>query len=126
MVDVPATQKNFKWYRYVDDSGRNWGIRVDSIWGDNVNSGLAAFNVADPPFGPQSRRHRPRVATYTDPTTFRTTECIVGTQAALAALPATLAVIVPGETAAVTYNLTGTRGEKLQKPATARNLGNHA
>lgn len=123
---MAADQRNFKWYRYVDDSGRNWGIRADAAWGDSVASGLAAFDAADPPFGPQSRRHHPRFVTYTDPTTFRTFRGVVGTAAAFAAAPATQDVHVPGEVAAVTYNLTSKTGEKLQIPATSRNNPDHA
>lgn len=123
---MAATQRNLKWYRYVDNSARNWAIRADADWGDNAASGLAAFNVADPPFGRQTKRHRPRMAVYTDPTTFRTFRGIVGTSAAFAALPATHDVIIPGEVAAVTYNLTAQLDEKLQKPQVARNLVDHA
>jgi hypothetical protein len=123
---MPATQKNFKWYRYVDDSARNWAIRADADWGDSAASGLAAFNAADPPFGPQSRRHHPRKVVYVDPTTFRTFTGIVGTAAAFAALAATHDVVIPGEVAAVTYNLSSKVGEKLQIAKTARNNPDHA
>jgi len=123
---MAATQRNFQWYRYVDDNARNWAIRADKDWGDAAASGLAAFNVADQPFGPQTRRHHPRKAIYRDATTFRTFTGIVGTSAAFAALPATHNVVVPGEVAAVTYDLVQQVGEKLQKPATARNNPDHA
>jgi hypothetical protein len=122
---LAATQRNFKWYRYVDDKARNWAIRADADWGDSAASGLAAFNVADPPFGRQSNRHHPRFAIYQDPTTFRTFKGVVGTAAAYAALAATHDVVVPGEVAAVTYNLAGTIPEKLQLPKAARNLIDH-
>jgi hypothetical protein len=123
---MAATQKNFKWYRYVDDAARNWAIRADADWGDSAASGLAAFNVADAPFGRQTTRHHPRFAVYRDPTTFRTFKGVVGTAAAYAALASTHDVIIPGETAAVTYNLAGKIPEKLQLPSTSRNLADHA
>ena len=123
---MAADQRNFKWYRYVDDQARNWGVRADAAWGDSADSGLAAFNVADAPFGRQTRRHHPRYALYQDPSTFRTFKGVVGTAAAYAALPSTHDVHVPGNTAVVTYNLADTIPEKLQKPKTARNLIDHA
>ena len=123
---MAATQRNFKWYRYVDDSGRNWAIRADADWGDSGASGLAAFNTADQPFGPQTKRHHPRFAVYQDPTTFRIFRGVVGTAAAYAALAATHDVVIPGEVAAVTYNLADQIPERLQKPKASRNLGDHA
>lgn len=123
---MAATQKNFKWYRYVDDSARNWAIRSESDWGDSAASGLAAFNAADPPFGPQTRRHHPRKVIYQDPTTFRTFTGIMGTAAALAGAAATHDVVIPGEVAAVTYDLAAKVGEKLQIAKTARNAADHA
>lgn len=122
---MPAVQRNFKWYRYVDDSARNWAIRADADWGDSAASGLAAFNAADPPFGPESRVHRPRKVTYQDPVTFRTFTGIMGTAAAFAAAPATHDVTVPGLVAPVTYTLASKRGEKLQVARTSRNDPDH-
>lgn len=123
---MAADQRNFKWYRYVDDSARNWAIRADSNWGDNTDSGLATFNVDDPPFGPQSKRHHPRKAVYRDSTTFRVVVLVMGTAAAYAAAPSTVAIHVPGETATVTYSLVDKVPEKLQLPQTSRNLADHA
>jgi hypothetical protein len=123
---MAATQRNFKWYRYVDDNARDWAIRADADWGDSAASGLAAFNAADPPFGRQTRRHSPRKVIYQDPTTFRTFTGIVGTAAAFAALAATHDVVIPGEVAAVTYSLAAKVGEKLQIAKTARNAADHA
>jgi hypothetical protein len=120
-----AVQRNFAWYRYVDNNSRNWAIRADQDLGDNVAFGLAAFNAADQPFGPQSRRHQPRRVIYQDPTTFRTRVVIVGTAAAVGTAPATLAVNVPGNSTTVTYNLAGNLPEKLQTPKASRNLIDH-
>lgn len=116
-------QLNKSWFRYVDDSGRNWAIQADTTWGGNVASGLAAFNGADPPFGPQSRNHHVRKVVYRDPATFRARVLPVGTPAAMAALPATLAVGIPGQVATVTYNLSARIPEKLRIAQASRHLG---
>lgn len=121
-----AVQRNFQWYRYVDDSARNWAIRADKDNGDNASFGMAAFNAADPPFGRQTVRHRPRFVIYQDNATFRTVRVVCGTAAAFAAAPATLSVSVPGDATAVTYNLAGKVGEKLQVPKASRNADDHA
>lgn len=120
-----ATQRNLQWFRYVTDGGVNMAVMADQDWGVNVASGLTAFNAADPPFGPQSRTHHLRKAVYRDPTTFRSVIHPVGTAAALAALPATLQVPVPGNTTLVTYNLAQRRPEKLRIPGPSRNLTDH-
>ena len=117
-----ANQRNFQWYRYVDDTARNWAVRVDKEIGDNVAFGFGAFNAADPPFGPESKRHHMRRVVYRDPTTFRQRYAKVGSAAAYAAAPATLNVSVPGQAAAVTYNLAEKQPEKLLIPSTSRNL----
>lgn len=120
-----AVQRNFKWYRYIDDKARNWALRADAEMGDNTSFGLLAFDATDPPFGPQSRRHVPRRVVYQDPSTFRTRVVVCGSSAALAAAPATISVSVPGNTAAVTYNLAGSLPEKLQTAKTSRPLADH-
>ena len=120
-----AVQRNFQWYRYTDDSARHWAIRADQDNGNNASFGMAAFNAADQPWGPQSRRHHPRKVVYADPATFRTVTVIVGTPAAFAAVPATLDVTVPGDSVAVTYDLAAKIGEKLQIPKTANNAADH-
>jgi hypothetical protein len=119
-----ATQRNFKWYRYTDRDSRTWAIRADAEAGDNAAFGLTAFDATDPPFGPQSRRHAPLRAVYQDATTFRTRVVVVGNPTAT--LPLTLNVSIPGDGATVTYNLSGTLPEKLQKPKASRNLIDHA
>jgi hypothetical protein len=119
---MPGIQPNKSWFRYVDNAGRNWGIQADTDWGAVAASGLAAFNSTDPPFGPQSRRHHVRKAIYRDPVTFRARVLPVGTVAADAALPATLAVVIQGQVTTVTYNLSGRVPEKLSVPQTSRHL----
>lgn len=120
-----ATQKNLKWYRYVTNGGVNMGIMCEDTWGDNASSGLAPFNATDPPFGPQSRTHHTRKAVYKDPQTFRTIKHPVGTVAALAALPATFSVSVPGLAAPIAYNLAQRIDEKMRIPGPSRPLADH-
>lgn len=117
-----ANQKNRQWYRYTDNKARNWSMLVDKEWGDNAASGLSAFNANDPPFGPTTRLHRPRRVMYRDPETFRTVVNVVGTAAALASLPGTRNIAVPGSDAPVVYNLAGEIPEKLQVAQQSRNL----
>lgn len=113
-------QPNKSWFRYADNAGRNWAIQADTTWGANAASGLAAFNAADAPFGPQSRRHHVRKAVYRDPATFRVRVLPVGTVAADAALPATLAVLIQGQAATVTYGFAGRIPEKLAVAGASR------
>lgn len=117
-----AVEPNRQWYRYVSDGGANFGIMADQDWGNNAASGLAAFNAADPAWGPQSRMHRTRKAVYRDPVTFRTVTHPVGTAAAFAALPSTISVPLPGTATAVTYNLAQRKPEKMRIPGPSRNL----
>lgn len=120
-----ATQRNLQWYRYVTDGGTNMGIMADQDWGNNAASGLAAFNATDPVFGPQSRTHHTRKAVYRDPVTFRTIKHPVGTAAALAALPASFSVSIPGLAAPISYNLAQRIPEKMRIPGPSRNLTDH-
>jgi hypothetical protein len=119
---MAGDQRNFAWYRYTDDGGRNWAIRAEVTWAANTASGLAAFNSADQPVGPRSRLHRPRRAVYMHPTTFRTAGGPVGTAAAFAALPATITVPVAGVATAPTFNLQARIPEKFQIPGPSRHL----
>lgn len=121
-----ANEPNKQWFRYVSDSGVNFGIMADQDWGLTAASGLAAFNAADPPFGPQSRTHRVRKALYRDPATFRTVKHPVGTSAAFAALPSTISVPLPGSATPQTYNLALRIPEKMRIPGPSRNLADRS
>jgi hypothetical protein len=122
---MAATQANKQWFRYVTNKGVNMSIMADQDWGLNAASGLTAFNATDPPFGPQNRAHHVRKVVYVDPQTFRKRVLPVGTSAADATLPATLAVQVPGETAAITYQMAGLIAEKMRQAGPSRNLLDH-
>jgi hypothetical protein len=117
-----ANEANKQWFRYVSDGGQNFGVLVDQDMGNNASFGLASFNAADPAWGPQSTQHRLRHAVYIDPATFRTKTVVVGTVAALASVPATLAVSLPGSATTETYNLKRRVGEKMRIPGPTRNL----
>lgn len=117
-----ANEPNKQWFRYVDDAGRNHAVMLDQDWGLNASSGCAAFNTADPAFGPQTRTHRLRKALYVDPATFRTKKVPVCTSAAFAALPSTLSVALPGSTTPETYQLAQRISEFIRVPRTSRNL----
>jgi hypothetical protein len=122
---MPGEQRQLKWYRYTDNTGRFWAVQSEADWGDSVNSGLTAFNAADPAFGPQTRGHRLRKQFYVDPTTFRVVRYIVGTTAALSGLPATVSVFVPGLATAVTYNKGRAVAEVIRVPGVSNNKIDH-
>lgn len=117
---VTAKNRNYNWFRYVDDSGLNWAIRADAVWGASVPSGLAAFVAADPVWGRQTRRRRIRTAVYRDAVTFRTVRLPFGTAAAYNAAPGTVSIFVPGAQTAVVYALQQKVGEKKPTPAAVR------
>lgn len=117
---MAGDQKNFDWYRYVDDAARNWAVRAEVTWAARAISGLTTFNSADPPFGHQTRRRHERKVVYRDPNTFRTTGGPVGTTAAFAALPATITNEVIGVATPVTFNLSAKVPEKMPIPSTSR------
>jgi|SRR5215471_5880238 len=117
-----SNEPNKQWFRYVDNTGRNWAIQLDQDWGVSANSGCTAFNATDPAFGPQTRTHRVRKALYVDPATFRTKKVPVCTTAAYAALPSTISVALPGSATPETYQLAQRLDEFIRQPRTSRNL----
>src|SRR6266576_1394721 len=121
-----ANEPNRQWFRYVSDGGVNFGIVADQDWGGTGSSGLAAFNAADPLWGPETTQHRTRKAVYPDPATFRTVTHPVGTAAAFAALPATIRAPLPGSASPQTYNLARRVPEKMRIPGPSRNLPDRA
>jgi hypothetical protein len=117
-----ANEPNKQWYRYVSDKGSNFAVLADQDMGNNAAFGLTTFNAADPAFGPQTTGHHLRKAVYIDPATFRTKTIVVGTTTALAAVPATVSVSLPGSATAETYNLKRIINEKIKIPGPTRNL----
>lgn len=122
---MTASQLNKIWFTYVTNSGVSMSIMADEVWGNSTASGLTAFNAANPPFGPQNRAHHVRKIVYIDPATFRKRVLPVGTTAAVAALPPTLQVFIPGEVTAVTYNIGPNITEKMRRAAPSHNLIDH-
>lgn len=125
---MAADQPNRQFWTYVDGNGVSWNKmgKIDAAC--NALDGSAAAVSGQPDYPRANRRRQPRRAIFTDPTTFRTAQCVIYTDAAFAALSgaSTLAVHVQGETAAVTYDLTQKIPDKAPIRATSRNLPDHA
>lgn len=124
---MPAVQKNFQLFTYVDDNAVSWNKRGETGDGRETVDGNAAFG-AHPAWARETNRHSVRKVIYQDPTTFRTKTVIVYTAAAFAAiaLGSTLAFAVEGETAAVNYNAIKKVAERQPRAAAARQLADHA
>jgi hypothetical protein len=106
---------DFKWYRYTDDEGNHWSVKVDKSWGDDAGSGLAAFNAADPPF-PRSGRYRPRQVVLQDLVSARRTLRVLGTTAAAYGVRgATVLSPVRGASGTVTLTSQGILGERFPR-----------
>jgi hypothetical protein len=94
-----STNPNRRWYRYTDNGGRFWAMKVQANWGNNSDSGFLAYGTGgrsygdDPVFPSNTGRNRPRailcelIATTAGNTTvgFRKTKVRVGTAACEAA-----------------------------------------
>jgi hypothetical protein len=122
-----ANQRNYQVFTYVDDNGTTWNKRGMQDAAINALDGSSAL-TAGAPVWLNTKRRRAREAVFQDPTTFRTVRCTIYTAAAFAALTSasTLAVNVPGNTAAVTYNLAQKIGEKQPVAKSTRQLADHA
>lgn len=124
---MAANQKNSTLYTYIDDNTHTWNMRgpidtaINAIDGSSVITGSA-------PVWLNSKKRRAREVVFMDPATFRTVRFPVFTAAAFAAITgtSTLAVSVPGEATAVTYNLSQKIGEKQPIAKVSRNLADHA
>lgn len=108
---------DFKWYRYTCDDGTFRAVKVDKTWGDDADSGLAAFNAADAAVTPNPS-FRPRAVRMQDPVSTRISSLIVGSATAAAWTTAgfqqTRAVRGAGGT--VTMTKIGNVGEKIRRP----------
>lgn len=125
---MAANQPNRQWFTYHDSNGQAWNKLGKLDTACNAIDGSAAAVAGQPDYPRASRRRSPRKAVFLDPTTFRTAQCIMYTDAALTALTgtSTLAVSVEGETAAVTYTLSQKVADKSPVRANAKNLPDHA
>ncbi len=124
---MAANQKNSNLFTYVDSNGTTWNKRGPIDTAINAIDGSAAL-TAGAPVWTDTKRRRCRKAVFVDPTTFRTVRFPVYTTAAFTAITGatTLSQNVPGETAAVTYNLSEKIEEKQPIAKASRNLADHA
>lgn len=125
---MPADQKNFQLFTYVDNNGVSWNKRGELDAVRNAVDGSSAFG-ANPAWGRETPRHRVRKMLYQDPTTFRTKTVIMYTAAAAAAITLgtdTLAFHVEGETGTVAYTAIQLIDEKQPRAAGSRQLADHA
>jgi hypothetical protein len=117
---MAAFEDNYVYSDYVSDDGNTYSIRT--LADAAADSGLALTTTSThPAYGPRSRRHSPRLATFADLTApGRRVTYPIGTAAAFTTLtaslgstPATHARRVRGEVAAKTYTLVATHAEKV-------------
>lgn len=109
---------DFAYFRYTDDHGGHWSVKVDQDWGGNAASGLTAFNAADLAW-PRAARYRTRKVLLQDLVSGRKTTRVLGSTGAAAGVPgAVVATVARG--AGGTYNLTslGVIGERQPKTGT--------
>lgn len=124
---MPADQKNYQVFTYVDDNGTTWNKRGLLNGAINAVDGSSALS-AGAPVWIDTKRKQTRKVVFIDPTTFRTVKFSVYTAAAFAALTnaTVLALAVPGEVATVNYNLSEKIGEKQPVAKGTRQLADHA
>ena len=109
---------DFGYFRYTDDNGNFWAVKVDKDWGGLAASGLAAHNAADPAW-PTSGRYRTRKVVLQDTTSGRTTRRILGTSGAAAGVPgATVATVARGAGGVYTLTSLGIEAERKPKHGT--------
>lgn len=112
-----ANATDFKWYRYTADDGSFWAVKVDKTWGDDADSGLGAFNAADPAIS-RGGGFQPRTITLQDAVSTRTTQRVVGTTTATAWTTSGFTQTVPvrGQDGTVTLTKIANNGEKIRRP----------
>lgn len=113
---------DYKWYRYTADDGTFFAVKVDKTWGDDGDSGLGAYNVADPAIT-RGRGFQPRGIVLQDTVTGRTTFRVVGTATATAWTTSGFTQTVPVRGAGGTLTMTKIQnvGEKIRRPRTIIN-----
>lgn len=110
---------DFKWYRYTADDGTFWAVKCDKTWGDDADSGLSAYNAADPAV-PRGGGFRPRTITLQDAVSSRMTQRVVGTDSATAWTTSGFTQTVPvrGAGGALTLTKIANNGERIRRPRT--------
>ena len=125
---MPADQRNFGLFTYVDDNAVSWNKRGEDNTVLNAVDGSTAFG-AHPRWPKESRRFHTRKVRYVDGTTFRSKTVVMYTAAAYAAITlgtSTVALHVEGETATVTYTAAEKIPEKQPGASAVRQLADHA
>jgi hypothetical protein len=124
---MAANQRNLQYFSYTDDNGTVWNKRGTADASINGIDGSTALTPGAPVWI-NSKRKRAREAVFIDPTTFRTVRFTVYTAAAFAAITGATAlnVNVPGEVAAVAYELSEKVAERQPVAKTSRQLADHA
>lgn len=125
---MAANQRNFQMFTYTDNNANVWNKRGVLDAAINAIDGSSALTAGARVWPKRTRRYHTREAVFFDPTTFRTVRFPVYTAAAFAAITgaSTLAVNVPGEVAAVTYNLSEKIDEKQPVGKATRQAADHA
>lgn len=121
---MAANGRNFKLYRYTDDDGNNWSLRVETTVGADANYGFGAYNAADKMFI-RSPRNQPRHVVLMDPDTGRTVTRPVGAKTGDAwdTSPFTEDIDFPGKADPVEYVRIRKVQERLvNRDQTQRNL----
>jgi hypothetical protein len=120
---MAANQRNTNFFTYVDGNGTTWNARGEIDTAVNAIDGSTAL-TAGAPVWIDSKRRQTRKVIFFDPGTFRTKRVVVFTTAAFTAITGatTLAVNVPGEVAARTYNVSQKIAEKQPVAKASRNL----
>jgi hypothetical protein len=119
---MAGNEKNFAWFKYVDDQAVNWNVRGESGGAGSAIDGHAT-DLTLPSFGRQSRRRHVRKCVWKSPGQ-HSVDTIIYTPAAYAAIVAgaTLAVPVPGSAGTITYTLAGKIPEKQPIPSAGTHL----
>lgn len=78
---MAAKNVNFKWYKYVDNIGGEWSIKVSKLVGDDVAFDFGAWDSTKPVIA-QTGPNRARTISWVDPNTGRMTKTPVGTNSA--------------------------------------------
>ena len=116
-----STNANRGWFRYTDNAGGHWSVKVQKAWGESGDSGFAAFNIADPVFGKNTSRNRLRANTCENQNggeagapTYRKTKVYCGTAGCTAFTTAyTFVSSAKGIAGAVDYVRIGQQEERI-------------
>lgn len=110
---------DFKWFRYECDDGTFRALKVNKSWGDDADSGFAAYNTADAAVTP-GPSFQPRAIMMQDGVSGRVTKWTVGQPDATAwTTPGfTQTTVVRGGTGTITLVKIANVGERIRRPRT--------